>query len=45
MTSTQYGRSFDGMGLERQVDFIKFKIKFLISAVFTDSNAEKTGAC
>ena len=44
MTSTQYGRSFDGTESERQVDFGEFKIKFLISAVVTGSNEEKTGA-
>ena len=42
MTSTQYGRSLDGMGSERQVDFGELKIKFLISAVVTGSNEEKT---
>ena len=44
MTSTQYGRSLDGMGSERQVDFGEFKIKFQISALVTSSNEEKTGA-
>ena len=42
MTSTQYGRSLDGTGLERQVDFGELKIKFLISAVVTGSNEKKT---
>ena len=44
MTSTQSGRSFDGTGSERQVDFGEIKIKFLISAVVTSSNEEKPGA-
>ena len=43
MTSTQYGRSLDGIGSERQVEFGELKIKFLISAVVTGSNEEKTG--
>ena len=45
MPSTQYGRSLDGTGSERQVDFDELKIKFLISVVVTCSNEEKTGAC
>ena len=44
MTSTQYGRSLDGTGSARQVDFGELKIKFLISAVVAGSNEEKTGA-
>ena len=44
MTSTQYGRSLDGTGSERQVDFGELKIKFLISAIVTGTNEEKTGA-
>ena len=43
-TSTQYGSSLDGTGSERQVDFGELEIKFLISAVVTGSNEEKTGA-
>ena len=43
MTSTQYGRSLDGIGSKRQVEFGELKIKFLISAVVTGSNEEKTG--
>ena len=42
MTSTQYGRSLDGTESERQVNFGILKIKFLISAVITDLNEEKT---
>ena len=42
MTSTQYGRSLDETGSERQVDLGDLKIKFLISAVVTGSNEEKT---
>ena len=34
----------DGTGSERQVDFGELKIKFLLSAVVTYSNEEKTGA-
>ena len=41
ITSTQYGRSFDGTESEKQVDFGEFKIKFLISAVITSSNEKK----
>ena len=44
MTLTQYEKSLDGTGSERQVDFGELKIKFLISAVVTDSNDEITGA-
>ena len=44
MTSIQYGRSLDGTGSERQVDFSELKIKFKISTVVTGSNEEKTGA-
>ena len=44
MTSTQYGRSLDGTGSERQVDFGELKIKFLISVVVTGSKEGKTGA-
>ena len=44
MTSTQYGRSLDGTGSERQVGFGKLKVKFLISAEVTGSNKEKPGA-
>ena len=43
MTSIQYGRSLDGTGSERQVDFGELKIKFLIYAVVTGSHEEKTG--
>ena len=42
--TTQYGRSLDAMGLERQVDFDELNINFLIAAVVTFSNEEKTGA-
>ena len=35
MTSTQYGRSLDGTGSERQVDFGELTIEFLISAEVT----------
>ena len=41
MTSTRYGRSLNGTGLKRQVDFSELKIKFLISPVVTGSNKEK----
>ena len=41
MTSLQYGRSLDGTGSERQVDFGELKIKFLISAVVAASNEKK----
>ena len=34
----------DGKGSERQVDFDELKIKFLISAVVTGLNEDKTGA-
>ena len=44
MTSAQYGRSLDGTGSERQVNFGELKIKFLISAVLTGSNENITGA-
>ena len=44
MTSTQYERSLEGTGSERQVDSDELKIKFLISAVVTGLNEEKTGA-
>ena len=44
MTSTQYEKSLDRRGSERQVDFGELKIKFLIFAVVTSSNEEKTGA-
>ena len=44
MMSIQYGRSLDGTGSERQVDFSELKIKFKISTVVTGSNEEKTGA-
>ena len=44
MTSTQYGKSLDGTGSERQVEFGELKIKFLISAEVTDLNKEETGA-
>ena len=44
MTLTQYRRRLDKTGSERQVDFGELKIKFLISAVVTGSNEEKTGA-
>ena len=44
MTSIQYRRSLNGMRLEMQVDFGELKIKFLISAVVTCSNEEKTSA-
>ena len=40
----QHGRSVDGTGSERQVDFGELKIKFLISAVVTGLNEVKTGA-
>ena len=39
--NTKYGRNVDGTGSEKQVDFDELKIKFLISAVVTDSNEEK----
>ena len=45
MTSTQYERSLGGTGSERQVGFGELKIKFLISAIVTGLNEEKTGAC
>ena len=41
MTSTQYRRSLDETGSEKQIDFGELKIKFLISAVVTGSNEEK----
>ena len=41
LISTQYGRSLDETGSERQVDFGELKIKFLIFAVATGSNEEK----
>ena len=44
MTLTQYGRSLDGMGSERQIDFCELKIKFLTSVVVTGSNEEEAGA-
>ena len=44
MISMQHGRSVDGTGSERQVDFGELKIKFLISAVVTGLNEVKTGA-
>ena len=44
MTSTQYRRSLNGTGPERQVDFGESEIKFLISAVVTSTNEEKTSA-
>ena len=44
MTSIQYGKSLDGTESERQVNFGERKIKFLIYAVVTGSNEEKTGA-
>ena len=42
MTSTRYRRSLDGTGSEGQVDYGELKIKFLISAVVTGSNKEKS---
>ena len=44
MASTHYRRRLDKTGSERQVDFGELNIKFLISAVVTGSNEEKTGA-
>ena len=44
MASTQYGRSLNGKRSERQVNSGELKIKFLISAMVTGSNEEKTGA-
>ena len=44
MISTQYGRSLDGTGSERQVDIGELTIKFQISAVVIGLNEEKTDA-
>ena len=41
MTSTQYGRSLDGTGSERQVNFGELEIKFLIFAVVTGRMKKK----
>ena len=40
-TLTQYGRSLDRTGSERQVEFGELNIKCIIFAVFTGSNKEK----
>ena len=44
LTLTQYGRSLDRTGSERQVDFGGVKIELLISAVVSGLNEEKIGA-
>ena len=41
MTSTQYGRSLDRVGLERQIGFGELKNKFLIFAEVTGSHEVK----